>query len=96
MINLDSIISETKKQFTRDKKSIIKDYLSQNKDSVIITLIKKSRGDSIKIYTINKNYDYIFKNGVIVLQALLKNNVTIKQLYKNNLNDIKNINDIKK
>lgn len=81
-IDIASIISNTKKDFTRDRKSAIKDFLvKNNNNSVIISHMNKARGASIKIYTIQgdaiKTYDYVIKNARIVLQALDKNGVEL-------------------
>lgn len=85
-IDIASIILDTKKDFTRDRKSVIKDFLVKNNNSVIISYIKKTRGDSIKLYTIKdgtiKSYDYVVKNAKIVLQALAENGVKLYQYNK--------------
>lgn len=87
-LDITSIILESKKDFTRDKKSIIKDYLKNNNNHVVITYVNKKRGSSIKLYTIKndaiKTYDYVVKNALIVIDALIKNGVTIKQYDKVN------------
>lgn len=87
-LDITSIILESKKDFTRDKKSIIKDYLKNNNNDVVITYVNKKRGSSIKLYTIKndtiKTYDYVIKNALIVIDALIKNGVTIKQYDKVN------------
>lgn len=83
-IDITSIITSCKDNFTRDKKSVIKDFLYNNDNSVVVSLLRKTRGDSMKIYTLDNNnnikaYDYVLKNAYIVLQALHKNGV---KLYK--------------
>ena len=84
-MDISSIITEVKKDFTRDRASIIKDFLKDNDNSVILSYIKKARGDSIKFYYIKDGKkcasDYVVKNAKTLITALLKNGV---KLYKYN------------
>lgn len=88
-MDISSIITKTKKDFTRDRVSVISDFLKNNADSVIISYIKKTRGDSIKFYYIKDgkkcNSDIVVKNGKVLITALLKNGV---KLYRYNNGDI--------
>lgn len=81
MINVTSIINASKKEFTRDRSSVINDFLKDNDNSVVISLINKDRGDSIKFYYLQDNKkvvnDYVIKNAKILINALLKNNIKI-------------------
>lgn len=81
MINVSTIINNTKKDFTRDRASVINDFLAKNNDVVILSYIKKSRGDSIKFYYIEDGKkitsDYVLKNAKILINALLKNDTKI-------------------
>lgn len=75
------IITDAKKDFTRDKKSAIKDFLYNNKDAVIMSLIKKARGDSVKFYYIKdgkvQNNDIVLKNAKTLIKAFNKNNIAL-------------------
>lgn len=85
MIKISTIINNTKKDFTRDRSSVINNFLAKNDDAVILSLIKKDRGDSIKFYYIEDGKkitsDYVLKNAKIIIRELLKNN---KRLYVHN------------
>lgn len=76
-LNISSIIITTKKDFIRERASVIDDFLKNHDDSVVISYINKSRGDSIKFYYIENNKkvtsDYVLKNAKILINALLKN-----------------------
>lgn len=85
-MNISEIISNTKKDFTRERASVINDFLQDNPDSVILSYIKKTRGDSIKFHYLKDGKkctsDYVVKNAKTLIKAFLKNNVTLYQ-YKN-------------
>lgn len=89
-MNISDIITSTKKEFTRDRASVISDFLNANVNSVIISYIKKARGDSVKFYYLKDekkcSSDYVVKNAKTLINALLKNNV---KLYVYNNGDIK-------
>lgn len=80
-LNISSIINETKKDFTRDRASVITDFLQANNDAVVISYIKKTRGDSIKFYYLKDGKkcisDYVVKNAKTLINALLKNGAKI-------------------
>lgn len=82
-LDILNIITETRKDFTRERTSVIMDFLKNNNNSVVLSYIKKSRGDSIKFYYLkdNKKYtsDYVLKNAKVLIQALLNNGVTLYQ-----------------
>ena len=84
-MDISSIITEVKKDFTRERVSVITDFLKNNANSVILSYIKKTRGDSIKFYYIKDNKkcssDYVVKNAETLITAFLKNNV---KLYRYN------------
>ena len=85
-MDISSIITEVKsKEFTRERSSVITDFLKSNSNSVILSYIKKTRGDSIKFYYIKDNKkcasDYVVKNARTLITAFLKNNV---KLYRYN------------
>lgn len=85
-MNISDIISSTKKDFTRERASVISDFLQDNPGSVILSYIKKTRGDSIKFYYLKDGKkctsDYVVKNAKTLIQAFLKNDVKMYQ-YKN-------------
>ena len=76
-----SIIEKEKQNFTRDRKSYIKEYLENNPGAVIYSDIKKARGNSTKFYYIKDGKmvynDYCTKNAEILKQAFIKNNIVI-------------------
>lgn len=89
-MDISSIITSVKKDFTRDRTSVILDFLNNNNNnnSVVISYIKKTRGDSIKFYYIKDNKkcssDIVVKNAKILIQAFLKNGIKIYQ-YNNGI-----------
>lgn len=84
-MDISSIITSVKKDFTRERSSVITDFLNANTNSVVLSYIKKTRGDSIKFYYIKDGKkcasDYVVKNAKTLIQAFLKNGV---KLYKYN------------
>lgn len=84
-MDISSIITSVKKDFTRDRSSVILDFLKNNNNSVVLSYIKKTRGDSIKFYYIKNNKkcssDYVLKNARILINVFLKNGI---KLYKYN------------
>lgn len=84
-MDISSIITSVKKDFTRERTSVITDFLNANANSVVLSYIKKTRGDSIKFYYIKDGKkcasDYVVKNAKTLIQAFLKNGV---KLYKYN------------
>ena len=76
-LNISDIITSTRKDFTRDRVSVINDFLKHNDDAVIISYIKKARGDSIKFYYLKDGKkcasDYVVKNAKILINALINN-----------------------
>lgn len=85
-MNISDIITDVKKDFTRDRSSIITDFLNANTNSVILSYIKKSRGDSIKFYYLKDGKkcasDYIVKNAKTLINAFLKNGIKL-YMYNN-------------
>lgn len=84
-MDISSIITEVKKDFTRDRSSVILDFLKNNSNSVVLSYIKKARGDSIKFYYIKDGKkcasDYVVKNAKTLISVFLKNGI---ELYKYN------------
>lgn len=82
-MDISTIINDTKKDFTRDRSSVIKDFLQKNDNSVILSYIKKARGDSIKFYYIKDGKkcasDYVVKNAKTLILAFLHNGVKLYQ-----------------
>lgn len=77
MLDISSIIQDTKKDFTRDRSSVINDFLNANTDAVILSYIKKTRGDAVKFYYMQDGKkttcEYVVKNAKTLLKALEKN-----------------------
>ena len=92
-MDIFSIITEVKKDFTRDRSSIINDFLNNNNNAVIISYIKKSRGDSIKFYYlkdgIKYSSDYVVKNAKILIKAFLNNGIKLYQYNNNKIEEYK-------
>ena len=92
-MDISSIITEVKKDFTRDRSSIINDFLNNNNNAVIISYIKKSRGDSIKFYYlkdgIKYSSDYVVKNAKILIKAFLNNGIKLYQYNNNKIEEYK-------
>lgn len=92
-MDISSIIASTKKDFTRERTSVINDFLKDHLDAVIISYIKKARGDSIKFYYMKDDKkctsDYVVKNAKVLIQAFLKNNVTLYQYNNGKITDYK-------
>lgn len=84
-MDIASIITEVKKDFTRERVSVINDFLKNNANSVIISYIKKTRGDSIKFYYIKDGKkcasDYIVRNAKAIIKVLQAKG---KKIYKYN------------
>lgn len=80
-MDISDIISTVKKDFTRDRASVIKDFLDTHTNSVVLSYIKKARGDSIKFYYLKDGKkcasDYVIKNAKTLIQAFLKNGVKL-------------------
>lgn len=81
---ISDIINNAKKDFKREKTSIITEYLLKNPKTVIKSTINKKRGSSIKIYYlqngVKKSCDYVEKNAQVVLNALKNNGFTITDI----------------
>lgn len=92
-MDISSIITKVKKDFTRDRSSIINDFLNNNNNAVIISYIKKSRGDSIKFYYlkdgIKYSSDYVVKNARILIKAFLNNGIKLYQYNNNKIEEYK-------
>ena len=92
-MDISSIITKVKKDFTRDRNSIINDFLNNNNNAVIISYIKKSRGDSIKFYYlkdgIKYSSDYVVKNAKILIKAFLNNGIKLYQYNNNKIEEYK-------
>lgn len=84
-MDISSIITDVKKDFTRERVSVIMDFLKNNNSAVILSYIKKARGDSIKFYYIKDGKkctsDYVVKNAKVLITAFLKNGI---KLYRYN------------
>lgn len=94
-MDISSIITTTKKDFTRQRASVIKDFLYANdNNTVILSLIKKARGDSVKFYYKKDgaiiNNDIVLKNAKTLIKAFQKNNIA---LYVYNNGDITSYDD---
>lgn len=87
-MDIASIIEKEKQNFTRDRKSVIKEYLNKNNKDIVISQLNKARGASVKFYYIKDGKivynDYCEKNAAILIKALEKNNIKIV-----NIKDIK-------
>ena len=92
-LDISSIITDVKKDFTRDRASVISDFLKDNNNAVIISYIKKTRGDSIKFYYIKDEKkcasDYVVKNARTLITAFLKNGVKIYQYNNGTIKEYK-------
>ena len=92
-LNISSIINDTKKDFTRERTSVINDFLQANADSVVISYIKKARGDSIKFYYLKDSKkctsDYVVKNAKTLINALLKNGAKLYVYNNGTIKDYK-------
>ena len=93
-MDIQSIITSVKKDFTRDRTSVINDFLSTHANAVILSYIKKSRGDSIKFYYLKDGKkctsDYVVKNAKTLIQAFLKNNIALYQYSDGKIEEYKN------
>lgn len=80
-MDISSIITNTKKDFTRDRASVINDFLQAHNGVVVLSYIKKARGDSVKFYYLKDGKkctsDYVVKNAKTLINAFLKNNITL-------------------
>ena len=92
-LNIASIINETKKDFTRDRASVISDFLKAHDDAVVLSYIKKTRGDSIKFYYLKDgkkcSSDYVVKNAKVLINVLLNKGVTLYQYNNGTIKDYK-------
>ena len=92
-LNISSIINDTKKDFTRDRSSAINNFLQTHDSAVIISYIKKARGDSIKFYYLKDGKkcasDYVLKNAKTLINALLKNGAKLYQYNNGAIKDYK-------
>lgn len=87
-MDISSIITNTKKDFIRQRVSVIKDFLYNNDNTVVLSLIKKARGDSIKFYYKKDgailNNDIVLKNAKTLIKAFIKNNIAL-YVYNNGI-----------
>lgn len=92
-MDITDIITDVKKSFTRDRASVIGDFLQVNPECVVLSYIKKARGDSIKFYYMKDNKkcasDYVVKNAKVLIQAFLKNGVQLHQYVDGKIEDYK-------
>lgn len=93
-MDISSIILESKKTFTRDRASVIMEFLKNNNDAVIISYVKKARGDSVR-FTYLKDHkkvtsDFVINNAKIVIKDLQNKKI---QLYLYDKNTIKEFRD---
>lgn len=92
-MDISSIITKVKKDFTRDRVSIINDFLNNNNNAVVISYIKKSRGDSIKFYYLKDDKkcssDYVVKNAKVLIKAFLNNGIKLYQYNNNKIKEYK-------
>ena len=93
IMDISDIITNTKKDFTRDRASVIKDFLQNNNNSVVLSYIKKTRGDSIKFYYIKDGKkcasDYVVKNAKMLILAFLHNGVKLYQYNNGTIEEYK-------
>ena len=81
-IDFESVLNSTKSSFTRERTSVINEYLNSNTSDIIISLVfKKTRGISVKFYHYKNgailHKDYVLKNALVLLKALQHNNLNI-------------------
>ena len=80
-MDISSIIISAKKDFTRQRASVIKDFLYNNDNAIVLSLIKKARGDSVKFYYKKDgaivNNDIVIKNAKVLIKAFMKNNIAL-------------------
>lgn len=92
-MDISSIITSTKKDFTRERASVINDFLNTNTNSVILSYIKKARGDSIKFYYLKNGKkctsDYVTKNARVLIDAFLKNGIKLYQYNNGTITEYK-------
>lgn len=98
-LNITSIINDTKKDFTRDRASVINDFLKNHNDAVILSYIKKTRGDSIKFYYLKDDKkctsDYVIKNAKILINALINNGAKLYQYNNGKIEEYKGDHDVR-
>ena len=92
-MDISEIITSVKKDFTRDRASVITAFLNANANSVVLSYIRKARGDSIKFYYIKDGKkcasDYIVKNAQTLINAFLKNGVKLYKYNNGKIEDFK-------
>lgn len=93
-MDITSIITEAKKDFTRERASVISDFLQNNSNSVVLSYIKKTRGDSVKFYYIKDGKkctsDYVVKNAKTLILAFLHNGIKLYQYNNGTIKEYKN------
>lgn len=76
-----SIIENSKKTFTRDRKSYIRETLEKYPAAVVYSDLKKTRGASTRFYYMKNGAmvynDYCQKNADILKAAFIKNDVVL-------------------
>lgn len=81
---ISDIINKAKKDFKKDKVSVIKEYLLKHPKTVVTSTINKKRGISVKLYYlqngVKKCSDYVQKNADIVIKALKQNGYTVTDI----------------
>ena len=92
-MDIASIITEVKKDFTRDRVSVITDFLKNNANCTVISYIKKTRGDSIKFYYIKDgkkyNNDIVVKNAKTLIKVLQVRGIKIYQYNNGKIEEYK-------
>lgn len=73
-LDFSAIITESKKDFTRNRDSKIKNYLIANPNAIITSEVeKKNRNKTIRFYYLKNNQvkksDYVKNNANIILKA---------------------------
>lgn len=82
-IAIDEIIASAKKDFTRQKDSVITEYLVNNPSTVVKSAKHKTgRKDAVKFYYMDsdgkrKTVEYVESNAAVFITALQKNGYTI-------------------
>ena len=74
MIDVYNIINDSKKSFTRERASVINNFLKSHAGAVILSFNNKERGASVNFYYLKNDKkvksDYVLKNAKIVIDAL--------------------------
>lgn len=88
-INITDIIETCKKDFTRDRKSVIREFLESHNDVLITSLCNKTRGASLKLYYKNSDgkvvaSDYVLKNALVIVKTAQESGIKVYSYDKKN------------